>query len=131
MSYQPPVEYYQQQQQRSRTPGLGAGITSIVAAVLSPVAAVVSIPLGVAAVASAMSRYNPGNDVWWFSALILALVAVVLAIVSVVSGLIAVFRAGRMNAGRITGTIGLAIMSVNVFAVAFMLLLVLGLGQWS
>lgn len=130
MSYQPPIEYYEQQQ-RSRTPGLGAGITSIVSAVLSPVAAVVSIPLGVAAVASAMSRYNPGNDVWWFSALILAVIAVVLAVVSVVSGLIAVFRAGRMNAGRITGIIGLAIMAVNVFGVAFMVLLVLGSGQGS
>jgi hypothetical protein len=58
-------------------------------------------------------------------------IAVVLAVVSVVSGLIAVFRAGRMNAGRITGIIGLAIMAVNVFGVAFMVLLVLGSGQGS
>jgi hypothetical protein len=130
MSYQPSIDHYQQPQ-RSRTPGVGAGITSIVSAILSPIAAVVSIPLGVAAVASAMSRYNPGNDVWWFSALILAVIAVVLAVVSVVSGLIAVFRAGRMNAGRITGIIGLAIMAVNVFGVAFMVLLVLGSGQGS
>ena len=57
MSYQPPLEYHQQPP-RSGTRGLGAGITSIVAAVLSPVAAVVSVPLGIAAVASAMSRFN-------------------------------------------------------------------------
>ena len=130
MSYQPPIDYYQQPQ-RSGTRGLGAGITSIVAAVLSPIAAVVSIPLGVAAVASSISRYNQGNDAWWFGALILAGVAVLLAIVAVVSGLVAVFRAGRMNAGRITGIVGLAIMAVNVFGVAFMVFLVLGAGQGS
>ena len=130
MSYQPPIDYYQQPQ-RSGTRGLGAGITSIVAAVLSPVAAVVSIPLGIAAVASSISRYNQGNDAWWFGALILAGVAVLLAIVAVVSGLVAVFRAGRMNAGRITGIVGLAIMAVNVFGVAFMVFLVLGAGQGS
>jgi uncharacterized membrane protein len=130
MSYQPPIDYYQQPQ-RSGTRGLGAGITSIVAAVLSPVAAVVSIPLGIAAVASSISRYNQGNDAWWFGALILAGVAVLLAIVAVVSGLLAVFRAGRMNAGRITGIVGLAIMAVNVFGVAFMVFLVLGAGQGS
>lgn len=130
MSYQPPVDYYQQPQ-RSGIRGLGAGITSIVAAVLSPVAAVVSIPLGIAAIASSISRYNQGNDAWWFGALILAGVAVLLAIVAVVSGLLAVFRAGRMNAGRITGIIGLAIMAVNVFGVAFMVFLVLGAGQGS
>ncbi|MET3367564.1 hypothetical protein [Arthrobacter sp. M2012083] len=130
MSYQPPVDYYQQPQ-RSGTRGLGAGITSIVAAVLSPVAAVVSIPLGIAAIASSISRYNQGNDAWWFGALILAGVAVLLAIVAVVSGLLAVFRAGRMNAGRITGIVGLAIMAVNVFGVAFMVFLVLGAGQGS
>ena len=130
MSYQPPIDYYQQPQ-RSGTRGLGAGITSIVAAVLSPIAAVVSIPLGIAAIASSISRYNQGNDAWWFGALILAGVAVLLAIVAVVSGLIAVLRAGRMNAGRITGIIGLAIMAVNVFGVAFMVFLVLGAGQGS
>ncbi|MGF4043689.1 hypothetical protein ACX800_21420 [Paenarthrobacter nitroguajacolicus] len=130
MSYQPPIDYYQQPQ-RSGTRGLGAGITSIVTAVLSPVAAVVSIPLGIAAVASSISRYNQGNDAWWFGALILAGVAVLLAIVAVVSGLLAVFRAGRMNAGRITGIVGLAIMAVNVFGVAFMVFLVLGAGQGS
>ncbi|MEV4954395.1 hypothetical protein [Paenarthrobacter nitroguajacolicus] len=130
MSYQPPIDYYQQPQ-RSGTRGLGAGITSIVAAVLSPVAAVVSIPLGIAAIASSISRYNQGNDAWWFGALILAGVAVLLAIVAVVSGLLAVFRAGRMNAGRITGIVGLAIMAVNVFGVAFMVFLVLGAGQGS
>ncbi|NWL33313.1 hypothetical protein [Paenarthrobacter nitroguajacolicus] len=130
MSYQPPIDYYQQPQ-RSGARGLGAGITSIVAAVLSPVAAVVSIPLGIAAIASSISRYNQGNDAWWFGALILAGVAVLLAIVAVVSGLLAVFRAGRMNAGRITGIVGLAIMAVNVFGVAFMVFLVLGAGQGS
>ena len=52
-----------------------------------------------------------------------------LVIVAVVSGLIAVFRAGRMNAGRVTGIIGLTIMAVNVFGVAFMVFLVLGSGQ--
>ncbi|MCP2048252.1 UNVERIFIED_ORG: hypothetical protein J3D58_002324 [Paenarthrobacter nicotinovorans] len=128
MSYQPPVDYYQQPPQ-SGTRGLGAGITSIVSAVLSPIAAVVSIPLGIAAVASAMSRYNPGNDAWWIGALVLAGIAVLLAIVAVVSGLIAVFRTGRMNAGRVTGIIGLAIMAINVFGVAFMVFLVLGSGQ--
>ncbi|MFK0039775.1 hypothetical protein ACIQTW_08020 [Paenarthrobacter sp. NPDC090517] len=130
MSYQPPIDYYQQPQ-RSGTRGLGAGITSIVAAVLSPIAAVVSIPLGIAAIASSISQYNQGNDAWWFGALILAGVAVLLAIVAVVSGLLAVFRAGRMNAGRITGIVGLAIMAVNVFGVAFMVFLVLGAGQGS
>ena len=130
MSYQPPIDYYQQPQ-RSGTRGLGAGITSIVAAVLSPIAAVVSIPLGIAAIASSISRYNQGNDAWWFGALILAGVAVLLAIVAVVSGLLAVFRAGRMNAGRITGIVGLAIMTVNVFGVAFIVFLVLGAGQGS
>ncbi|MCF3138339.1 hypothetical protein LRQ04_03620 [Paenarthrobacter sp. AR 02] len=128
MSYQPPVDYYQQPQ-RSGNRGLGAGITSIISAVLSPIAAVVSIPLGVAAVASAVSRYNQGNDAWWFGALVLAGVAVLLAIVAVVCGLIAVFRAGRMNAGRITGIIGLAIMAVNIFGVVFMVFLVVGAGQ--
>ena len=128
MSYQPPIDYYQQPQ-RTGHRGLGAGITSIVAAVLSPIAAVVSIPLGIAAVASAMSRYNEGNDAWWFGALVLAGIAVVLAIVAVVSGLIAVFRAGRMNAGRITGIIGLAIMAINIFGIVFMVFLVLGSGQ--
>lgn len=127
MSYQPPVYY--QQPQRSGNRGLGAGITSIVSAVLSPVAAIVSIPLGIAAVASAMSRYNQGNDAWWIGALAFAALAVVLAIVAVVSGLFAVFRSGRMNAGRITGIIGLSIMAVNVFGVAFMVILVLGSGQ--
>ncbi|MEQ4567414.1 hypothetical protein [Paenarthrobacter sp. CAP02] len=128
MSYQPPVDYYQQPQRPSNR-GLGAGITSIISAVLSPIAAVVSIPLGVAAVASAVSRYNQGNDAWWFGALVLAGVAVLLAIVAVVCGLIAVFRAGRMNAGRITGIIGLAIMAVNIFGVVFMVFLVVGAGQ--
>ncbi|MEV7607791.1 hypothetical protein AB0N65_20350 [Paenarthrobacter sp. NPDC089322] len=128
MSYQPPVGYYQQPQ-RSGTRGLGAGITSIVSAVLSPVAAVVSIPLGVAAIASSISRYNQGNDAWWFGALILAGVAVLLAIVAVVSGLVAVFRAGRMNAGRITGIIGLVLMGLNVFVVTFLVFLVFGSGQ--
>ena len=127
MSFQPPVEY----QHRSRTPGLGAGITSIVSAVLSPVAAVVSIPLGVAAVASQISRYNQGNDAWWIGALAFAALAVLLSIVAIVCGLVAVFRAGRMNAGRVTGIIGLAIMAINVFGVAFMVLLVLGSGQGS
>ncbi|VXB96843.1 conserved membrane hypothetical protein [Arthrobacter sp. 9V] len=130
MSYQPPIEYYQQPQ-RAGNQGLGAGITSIIAAVLSPVAAIVSIPLGIAAVASAMSRYNEGNDSWWVGALVLAGIAVVLALVAVVSGLIAVFRAGRMNAGRITGIIGLAIMAVNIFGILFMVFLVLGSGQGS
>ncbi|GAA2852391.1 hypothetical protein [Paenarthrobacter ilicis] len=130
MSYLPQSGYYQPPR-RSRTKGLGAGITSIVAAVLSPIAAVVSVPLGIAAVASAMSRYNPGNDGWWFGALALAGTAVVLALVAVISGLIAVFRAGGMNAGRITGIIGLAIMAVNVFGVAFMVFLVIGAGQGS
>jgi hypothetical protein len=128
MGYQPPIEYYQQPQ-RAGNRGLGAGITSIIAAVLSPVAAIVSIPLGIAAVASAMSRYNEGNDAWWVGALVLAGVAVLLAIVAVVSGLIAFFRAGLMNAGRITGIIGLAIMAVNVFGIVFMVFLVLGSGQ--
>ncbi|MFC8041612.1 hypothetical protein ACFUOZ_19855 [Paenarthrobacter sp. NPDC057355] len=128
MSYQPPIGYYQQPQ-RQRTPGLGAGITSIVAAVLSPIAAVVSVPLGFAAIASAMTRYNPNNDAWWFGALILAGIAVLLSIVAVISGLVAVFRAGGMNAGRITGIIGLAIMAINVFGIAFMVFLVLGSGQ--
>lgn len=128
MSYQPPIDYYQQPQ-RSGTRGLGAGITSIISAVLSPVAAIVSIPLGIAAFASAVSRYNEGNDAWWFGALAFAALAVLLAITSVVSGLIAVFRAGRMNAGRITGIIGLAIMAVTVFGVAFIVILVLGSGQ--
>ncbi|MFE4194821.1 hypothetical protein ACFRJ9_03060 [Paenarthrobacter sp. NPDC056912] len=128
MSYQPPIHYYQQPQ-RSGTRGLGAGITSIVSAVLSPVAAIVSIPLGIAAVASQISRYNQGNDAWWVGALAFAGLAVLLAVVAVVSGLFAVFRAGRMNAGRITGIIGLAIMAVNVFGVAFMVVLVLGSGQ--
>ncbi|GAA3285040.1 hypothetical protein [Paenarthrobacter aurescens] len=128
MSYQPPIGHYQPPQ-RLGNPGLGAGITSIIAAVLAPIAAVVSIPLGIAAVASAMSRYNEGNDSWWFGALILAGISVVLAIVAVVSGLIAVFRAGRMNAGRITGIIGLAIMAVNIFGIVFMVFLVLGSGQ--
>ncbi len=128
MSYQPPVDYYQQPQ-RSSNRGLGAGITSIISAVLSPIAAVVSIPLGIAAVASAVSRYNQGNDAWWFGALVLAGVAVLLALVAVVCGLIAVFRAGRMNAGRITGIIGLAIMAVNIFGVVFMVFLVAGAGQ--
>ncbi|MGO4433149.1 hypothetical protein AB4Y88_07600 [Paenarthrobacter sp. RAF9] len=128
MSYQPPVDYYQQTQ-RSGNRGLGAGITSIISAVLSPIAAVVSIPLGIAAVASAVSRYNQGNDAWWFGALVLAGVAVLLAIVAVVCGLIAVFRAGRMNAGRITGIIGLAMMAVNIFGVVFMVFLVVGAGQ--
>jgi hypothetical protein len=127
MSYQPPLEY--QQPSRSGTRGLGAGITSIVAAVLSPVSAVVSIPLGIAAVASAMSRFNEGNDAWWIGALAFAALAVALAIVSVVCGLVAVFRAGRINAGRITGIVGLSIMAVNVFGVAFMVVLVLGSGQ--
>lgn len=128
MSYQPPVDYYQQPQ-RSRARGLGAGIASIVTAVLSPVAAVVSIPLGIAAVASQISRYNQGNDAWWVGALAFAALAVLLAIAAVVCGLIAVFRAGRMNAGRVTGIIGLAIMAVNVFGVAFIVVLVLGSGQ--
>ncbi|WOH18161.1 hypothetical protein IRJ34_17670 [Paenarthrobacter sp. GOM3] len=128
MSYQPPVDYYQQPQ-RSGNRGLGAGITSIISAVLSPIAAVVSLPLGIAAVASAMSRYNQGNDAWWVGALVLAGVAVLLAVVAVVCGLIAVFRAGRMNAGRITGIIGLAIMAVNIFGVVFMVFLVAGAGQ--
>lgn len=128
MSYQPPIDYYQQPE-RTGNRGLGAGITSIIAAVLSPIAAVVSIPLGIAAVASAMSGYNQGNDAWWFGALILAGVAVLLAVVAVVCGLIAVFRAGRMNAGRITGIIGLAVMAVNIFGVVFMVFLVLGAGQ--
>ncbi|WP_217376857.1 hypothetical protein [Paenarthrobacter ureafaciens] len=128
MSYQPPLEYHQQPP-RPGTRGLGAGITSIVAAVLSPVAAVVSVPLGIAAVASAMSRFNEGNDAWWIGALPFAALAVALAIVAVVCGLIAVFRAGRMNAGRITGIVGLSIMAVNVFGVAFMVILVLGSGQ--
>ncbi|BCW12212.1 MULTISPECIES: hypothetical protein [Paenarthrobacter] len=128
MSYQPPIDYYQQPQ-RQGTRGLGAGITSIVSAVLSPIAAVVSIPLGLAAIASSLSRYNPDNDAWWIGALVLAGVAVLLSIVAVISGLIAVFRAGRMNAGRITGIIGLAIMAVNVFGIAFMVFLVLGSGQ--
>lgn len=128
MSYQPPAEYYQQPP-RTRTPGLGAGITSIVAAVLSPVAAVVSIPLGIAAFASSISRFNQGNDAWWVGALVFAGVAVLLAIVAMVSGLVAVFRAGRMNAGRITGIVGLSIMAVNVFGVSFLVILVLGSGQ--
>jgi hypothetical protein len=34
-----------------------------------------------------------------------------------------------MNAGRITGIVGLSIMAVNVFGVAFMVILVLGSGQ--
>jgi hypothetical protein len=128
MSYQPPVDHYRQPQ-RFGTPGLGAGITSIVSAVLSPIAAAVSIPLGVAAVASAMSRYNQGNDAWWIGALVLTGTAVLLAIVSVVSGLIAVFRAGRMNVGRITGIIGLSVMAINIFGVVFIVFLVLGSGQ--
>ena len=128
MSYQPPAEYYQQPP-RTRTRGLGAGITSIVAAVLSPVAAVVSIPLGIAAIASQISRYNQGNDAWWVGALAFAALAVLLAVVSMVSGLIAVFRSGRMNAGRITGIIGLAIMALNVFGVALLVILLLGSGQ--
>ena len=128
MSYQPPLDYYQQPQ-RTGTRGLPAGVTSIIAAVLSPIAAMVSIPLGIAAVASAMSRYNEGNDAWWFGALVLAGISVILAVVAVVSGLIAVFRAGRMNAGRITGIIGLAIMAVNIFGIVFMVFLVLGSGQ--
>ncbi|MFJ4027844.1 hypothetical protein ACIPWF_11355 [Paenarthrobacter sp. NPDC089989] len=128
MSYQPPADYYQQPP-RTRTLGLGAGITSIVAAVLSPVAAVVSIPLGIAAVASQISRYNQGNDAWWVGALAFAALAVLLAVVSMVSGLIAVFRSGRMNAGRVTGIIGLSIMAVNVFGVAFLVILLLGSGQ--
>ncbi|MFJ4171847.1 hypothetical protein ACIPY3_20260 [Paenarthrobacter sp. NPDC089714] len=128
MSYQPPADYYQQPP-RTRTLGLGAGITSIVAAVLSPVAAVVSIPLGIAAVASQISRYNQGNDAWWVGALAFAALAVLLAVVSMVSGLIAVFRSGRMNAGRVTGIVGLSIMAVNVFGVAFLVILLLGSGQ--
>ncbi|MFJ5956958.1 hypothetical protein ACIQC5_13490 [Paenarthrobacter sp. NPDC092416] len=128
MSYQPPTDYYQQPQQ-SGTRGLGAGITSIVAGVLSPIAAIVSIPLGIAAIASQLSRYNQGNDAWWVGALVLAAVAVLLAIVAVVCGLIAVFRAGRMNAGRVTGIIGLAIMAVNIFGVTFLVFLLLGSAQ--
>ncbi|MFK0009135.1 hypothetical protein ACIQTZ_19025 [Paenarthrobacter sp. NPDC090520] len=128
MSYHPPADYYQQPP-RTRTLGLGAGITSIVAAVLSPVAAVVSIPLGIAAVASQISRYNQGNDAWWVGALAFAALAVLLAVVSMVSGLIAVFRSGRMNAGRVTGIVGLSIMAVNVFGVAFLVILLLGSGQ--
>lgn len=128
MSYQPPAEYYQKPQ-RAGTPGLGAGITSIVSAALSPVAAVVSIPLGIAAFASSVSRFNQGNDAWWVGALAFAAVAVLLAITAMVSGLFAVFRSGRMNAGRITGIIGLSIMAVNVFGVAFLVILLLGSGQ--
>ncbi|MFJ4210550.1 hypothetical protein ACIPY2_19020 [Paenarthrobacter sp. NPDC089675] len=128
MNYQPPAEHYQKPP-RTGTPGLGAGITSIVSAVLSPVAAVVSIPLGIAAFASSVSRYNQGNDAWWVGALAFAAAAVLLAITAMVSGLFAVFRSGRMNAGRITGIIGLSIMAVNVFGVAFLVILLLGSGQ--
>ncbi|WP_347108567.1 hypothetical protein AAHB33_16990 [Paenarthrobacter sp. S56] len=128
MSYQPPADYHRKPL-RSGTPGLGAGITSIVCAVLSPVSAVVSIPLGIAAFASSVSRFNQGNDAWWVGALAFAAVAVLLAIVSMVSGLFAVFRSGRLNAGRITGIVGLSIMAVNVFGVAFLLILLLGSSQ--
>lgn len=128
MSYQPPADYARQPH-RSGTPGLGAGITSIVCAVLSPVSAVVSIPLGIAAFASSVSRFNQGNDAWWVGALAFAGVAVLLAVVAMVSGLVAVFRSGRLNAGRVTGIIGLSLMAVNVFGVSFLVILLLGSGQ--
>ncbi|WP_426004255.1 hypothetical protein ACPFL9_17790 [Paenarthrobacter sp. NyZ202] len=125
MTYQPPLDYYKTRQV-TRNRGLGAGITSIVCAVMSPVPAVVSIPLGIAAMASQLGNYGGDNQSWWIGTVLLAAASGALSVGAIVAGLIAVVRAGRMNAGRITGIIGLALMAVNIFVVAFLVFLVLG-----
>lgn len=106
--------------------GLGAGITSIVTAVLAPLAALLSVPLGFLSLAAQMTRYSGSDESWWVAALVLIIAAAVLGLTAVISGLLAVFRSRRLNAGRVTGLIGLGIVALTMFAVVFSALLVAG-----
>ncbi len=106
--------------------GLAAGITSIVTAILAPMAALLSVPLGFLSLAAQITRYADRNEGWWVGALVLLVLAAALVLTAVISGLFAVFRSRRVNAGRVTGFIGLGIVALTAFGMLFSAMMVAG-----
>lgn len=122
MSYQA-VPAYSPQRPPSDTRGLGAGIASIVCAVLAPVVGLLAFPLGLVGVLSQASmNEDPATGGWIVGAVVMVVGALLMALAAVVCGLVAVVRAKRMNAGRITGIIGLGIMAMNLLGVVSIVL---------
>ncbi len=95
----PPSAQQQPSQPSQDRRGLAAGIASIVCAVLAP--AVVYVNLLVFVILMIFEKVPPIADV--------LVVAGVLDLLAIGCGVLAIRRSRRMNAGRITGTIGLCI----------------------
>jgi hypothetical protein len=105
MSYQAvPGPAYSPQRPPSDTRGLGAGIASIVCAVLAPVIALVGV-------LTFMAFGLFGHPIPFE---VVQMVVGLLELLAVVCGVVAIKRAKRMNAGRITGIIGVAIAGLAV-----------------
>ncbi|WP_052500640.1 hypothetical protein [Arthrobacter sp. SPG23] len=96
--------------------GLAAGITSLVCAVLAPVAAMVGLSTFIMAAAEPLMANVPLADTSGYWALLTILVCLLagLVLTSVITGIVAIKRSRRMNAGRITGLLGLAFTTFNL-----------------
>ncbi|MEK0156182.1 hypothetical protein [Arthrobacter oryzae] len=96
--------------------GLAAGITSLVTAVLAPVAAMVGLSTFIMAAAEPLLANVPLPDTsgYWVLLAVLAGLLAGLVLTSVVTGIMAIKRSQRMNAARITGLLGLAFTAFNM-----------------
>ncbi|OFI38743.1 hypothetical protein BIU82_17485 [Arthrobacter sp. SW1] len=112
------VPAYSPQRPPSDTRGLAAGIASIVCAVLAPVVGFLAAPVGMAGVFSQASmNEDSATGPWIVGAVAMVVGALLLCLAAIVCGLVAVVRAKGMNAGRITGFVGLGIMAMNLLSV--------------
>ncbi|CAN7533830.1 hypothetical protein LJR078_003894 [Arthrobacter sp. LjRoot78] len=96
--------------------GLAAGITSLVCAVLAPVAAMVGLSTFIMAAAEPLMANVPLPDTSGYWILLMVLVGLMagLVLTSVITGIVAIRRSRRMNAARITGLLGLAFTAFNL-----------------
>jgi hypothetical protein len=96
--------------------GLVAGITSLVTAVLAPVAAMAGLSTFIMAAAEPLLANVPLPDTsgYWVLLAVLAGLLAGLVLTSVVTGIMAIKRSQRMNAARITGLLGLAFTAFNM-----------------
>ncbi|MFH5878882.1 hypothetical protein [Arthrobacter sp. NA-172] len=123
---QQPTHVFHPQGQTTDGRGLGAGLTSLTASLLAPGAAAVTVPIGLLSALMMLSPYGGTSDRYWIVALIMGGIPGLLGMLAVVTGIVAIIRSRRMNAGRITGIVGLSIMALNIVGTAFMVARFLG-----
>ncbi|MDV8148781.1 hypothetical protein [Arthrobacter sp. B10-11] len=115
-SAQPPVPPHAPERRSADSRGLAAGITSLVTAVLAPVAAMFGLSTFIMAAAEPLLANVPLPDTSGYWVLLTVLVGLLagLVLTSVITGIVAIRRSQRMNAGRITGMLGLAFTAFNM-----------------